>query len=556
METHRVESLPQAWWLVEGSRLEQARLFLPLFVSFLVLIGGMLLIFQGLVSYGAYTAGLLGLYAWLGLFTVAVCAWTARIERQSLAEIGFTPKGWVPALGTSVLLGGLAAVGVIGIARDVNPSGYILPALVSGLFETVYFYGWLPARLRKQLGFGMTVLVTSLLYATYHIGYFGLSPQGIDSFWLSFGLYVLVGLITVAARQYFRSAWVLWPGFITINTIYDYARVGFPVAATVQAGTGAILVAVLVVLGVIAWRSSGREPVRGLPEPAADWRPVARTMWSAERARLIWTSVILLGLLWFGLNVRYIVNDPIDLDVTRLLGPAGPALMTRSPVQENMLRFGLGAYLLLPLAALAWWPSVGRKTGEPHGQTQVRVMVWVGWTVLAILVIAALCAPLVLAGPGGDASALVRYLWIVLATVLYALLNGALALILSASMQDLHWLWFVAFLGYIFIFDWWMVYPLFSQYAHVGLPSTNDPQAVGVWMGEIWRRATNLYACIPHYQYYIALVITYTTSLFEQQIFLPALTTLATDALCFWFLALAYLRERPVYSGEPGKALA
>jgi hypothetical protein len=505
------------------------------------------------------------LYVFLATFTVAVLAWESR-NGIGLAATTLVARRHVPVLALNLALTLLVVVTTSGQTGMEAWWQFLVPALISGLFETLYIYGWVQDRLRELLGYRSSLLGTALLYAVYHLGYLGVDAQGMDTFGLSFGLYLLVGVSNAAIVRYTRSAWSLWPGFIALSTAFDYARLRLPLTGY-QAGLAPVLVAMVVLVGWLAYRSS--RSIQAIGQVAAasflvqapgvpvwsEWRAAAQAVWQGRKQRLRvlwWVGLLLLGA---GSLSRLIINDPLVLDSFRLTQPEVVArfIEPRSAFGQMILNLGFAGYLFIPLLTLVAWRDaraadraltrggLTSNVGALAGRLGLVAGGTLGWMAVLAPYLAVVS---VTRGWSPEPQDLLRFCGLAVLTVLYALFNLVVVSALASSLRTVRWVWFAGLIGYVFIFNWWMVYALFSQYVHVPLPTTNDPIEVGQWLGQIWGRVSAMYAFIPHYQYYLGLTTGYLKNAWDHQYFLGPLSVLATYTTSFTLLAMDLATER------------
>jgi membrane protease YdiL (CAAX protease family) len=101
------------------------------------------------------------------------------------------PQEWVPLLGMS---------------------------LVVGLFEAVYFRGFVQGRLESSFGAAPAVAGAAALYAVYHVGY------GMDAsqMWFLFAL----GVVYTVAYRLTRNVLVIWPLLTPMGGFFTNLRAG------------------------------------------------------------------------------------------------------------------------------------------------------------------------------------------------------------------------------------------------------------------------------------------------------------------------------------------
>ena len=161
-----------------------------------------------------YAAGLI-------LGVVGPVIYTVWMRGRPLADLGLTAKNWRQAVGLGLVLGL--------IQFFLTLYGYDLPApidwvplltmsLMVGLFEAVFFRGFIQTRLSASLGPIPGVVAAAALYALYHVGY----GMGMREMAFLFGL----GLVYGIAYACVNNVLVLWPVLIPIGSFYNNLQSG------------------------------------------------------------------------------------------------------------------------------------------------------------------------------------------------------------------------------------------------------------------------------------------------------------------------------------------
>ena len=161
-----------------------------------------------------YAAGLI-------LGVVGPVIYTVWMRGRPLADLGLTAKNWRQAFGLGLVLGL--------IQFFLTLYGYDLPApidwvplltmsLMVGLFEAVFFRGFIQTRLSASLGPMPGVIAAAALYALYHVGY----GMGMREMAFLFGL----GLVYGIAYACVSNVLVLWPVLIPIGSFYNNLQSG------------------------------------------------------------------------------------------------------------------------------------------------------------------------------------------------------------------------------------------------------------------------------------------------------------------------------------------
>ncbi len=194
-------------------------------------IGAVLLLYVGVVGalYLAFqvftvdrTLGLFLCYAaGLILGVVGPVIYTVWMRGRPLADLGLTTKNWRQAVGLGLVLGL--------IQFFLTLYGYDLPApvdwvplltmsLMVGLFEAIFFRGFVQTRLSASFGTIPGVVAAAALYALYHVGY----GMGMREMAFLFGL----GLVYGIAYACVNNVLVLWPVLIPLGSFYNNLQSG------------------------------------------------------------------------------------------------------------------------------------------------------------------------------------------------------------------------------------------------------------------------------------------------------------------------------------------
>jgi len=195
-----------------------------------------------LVALGSYVLVVTGLYVAFQVFTTERVAanfitfgpitlaglgvavptlYTALGQGRPLSDLGLTLRGLLPSLVLSLLLGwdtysNTLATLDVGWSRAQVP--LIVMSLVVGLFEAVFFRGWLQLRFEEAFGLVPGLILGAVCYSLYHVGY---GMTGGEMVFL-FGL----GLVFGAVFRLTRSVFVLWPFYTPIGGLYTNLREG------------------------------------------------------------------------------------------------------------------------------------------------------------------------------------------------------------------------------------------------------------------------------------------------------------------------------------------
>jgi uncharacterized protein len=147
--------------------------------------------------------------------------YTVWVRHRPLADLGLTRAHLRPALGLGLVLAALQfAMTLWGydLPEPVDWVPLLVLSLTVGLFEAVFFRGFIQTRLESSLGPVTGIGAASALYAAYHVGY----GMGEAEMLFLFGLGVVYSVAFAAAR----NVAVLWPLLIPFGSFYNNLRYG------------------------------------------------------------------------------------------------------------------------------------------------------------------------------------------------------------------------------------------------------------------------------------------------------------------------------------------
>jgi hypothetical protein len=182
--------------------------------------------------------------------------YTVWVRHRPLASLGIGLHN----LGRTLRLGLLFAA----VQFAITLWGYDLPqsvdwvpllvmTLTVGLFEAIFFRGFIQGRLEVALGTGPAVLGAAALYAVYHVGY----GMGADEMVFLFGL----GVVYAVAYRLSGNVLVLWPLLIPLGSLFAQLEAGDLVGELPWASVAGFA-DVLVVMAVVIWLAARSERKR------------------------------------------------------------------------------------------------------------------------------------------------------------------------------------------------------------------------------------------------------------------------------------------------------
>ena len=190
------------------------------------------------------------LYAVLaaGIFGVGVpLYWTVVVRKRQLSDLGITTRG----LWLSLVLQIVFAVGQYAVTLAGKPlAGFeqILPllalSLCIGFFEAVFWRGWVLLRLEEAFGLIPAILLGSVLYAAYHIGYNMPLSEMIFLFF--------IGLMYAVAFRLTKNVFILWPIFQPMGQFFTLTQEGLKLPLLSGLGFAEVLIGMF----VLVWLAS------------------------------------------------------------------------------------------------------------------------------------------------------------------------------------------------------------------------------------------------------------------------------------------------------------
>jgi len=188
-----------------------------------------------------------GLYAVLGATLIGVgipLYWTVVIRKRPVSDLGLTRE----RLGVSITLQLIFAVlQFSGAYRGLKiPTLESLLPLVAlslaiGLFEAIYWRGWVLLRLEEAFGFLPALILGSALYAAYHIGYGMPASEMVFLFF--------IGVMYAIAFRITKNVFMLWPVFQPMGQLVTLIKDGL--SLPLLAGLG--FIEVLILMWFLIW---------------------------------------------------------------------------------------------------------------------------------------------------------------------------------------------------------------------------------------------------------------------------------------------------------------
>lgn len=216
-------------------------------VSWLLVVGTL---YTATSIVGAQTGGGIPyflLYAVIGatLFGVGIpLYWMVVVRRRPLSDLGLTFRAWRASLVLQIAFAALQYAGTLANVQ-LPPLEQLLPlvalALAIGFFEVVFWRGWILLRLEEAFGIIPAILLGSLLYAAYHIGY----GMPLDEMAFLF----FIGIMFAVVFRLTRSVLILYPLFQPMGQLVTLVRDGL----NLPLGAALGFIDVLAVMFALVW---------------------------------------------------------------------------------------------------------------------------------------------------------------------------------------------------------------------------------------------------------------------------------------------------------------
>jgi membrane protease YdiL (CAAX protease family) len=223
-------------------------------ISYGLVVGGLYVAFQILttervaanfIAFGPITLA--------GLGVALPVLYTVLVRRRPLADVGLTTRYLLPSLVLGLLLGWDTyrnTLATLDVAWTTKALPLVVMALAVGLFEAIFFRGWLQLRLEEAFGVVPGVVLGALFYSLYHVGY---GMDGSEMLFL-FGL----GLVFATVFRLTKNVAVLWPFYTPIGGLYTNLTEGLtmPFEATYGFLVTLGLMFALIITGILVrWES-------------------------------------------------------------------------------------------------------------------------------------------------------------------------------------------------------------------------------------------------------------------------------------------------------------
>ena len=188
--------------------------------SYLVVVALFRLAFTGFT-----TENTLGMFLSFGsALTLGVAGpviYTVWFRRRPLSSLGLGLRGWRTVVAPALLFAGVQfAITLWGydLPRPMDWVPLLSMSLTVGLFESIFFRGFIQGRLEASFGTVPAVAGAAALYALYHVGY----GMGVNEIAFLFGL----GIAYAVAYRISGNVLVLWPLLTPLGSFFAQLESG------------------------------------------------------------------------------------------------------------------------------------------------------------------------------------------------------------------------------------------------------------------------------------------------------------------------------------------
>ena len=207
---------------------------------------------------GFTTDNMLGLflsYAVVGLLLLGVAgpvAYTVCWRSRPLRSLGVGVHEWRPTVLLGLVFAGVQfslTLWAYDLPEPVDWIPLLLMSVTVGMFESIFFRGFIQNRLEASFGPVAGIGSAAVLYGLYHVGY----GMGTEEIVFLTGL----GVVYAVAFATTRNILILWPLLTPLGSLFNNLNAGdiaLPWAS--MAGFGQVLVA----MGVVLWLAHRHAP--------------------------------------------------------------------------------------------------------------------------------------------------------------------------------------------------------------------------------------------------------------------------------------------------------
>ena len=193
-----------------------------------------------------------GGFAYFALYAVAGATvfgvglplyWMVVVQRRSLSDLGLTTRWLGLSLLLQLIFAALQYVGILATAK-LPPFEEFVPlialSLSIGFFEAIFWRGWVLLRLEESFGTIPAILLASVLYAAYHIGYVMPTSEIIFLFF--------IGIMFAVVFRLTKNIFILWPLFQPMGQLVTLIKDGLTLPLLASLGFFEVLILMLILV--------------------------------------------------------------------------------------------------------------------------------------------------------------------------------------------------------------------------------------------------------------------------------------------------------------------
>lgn len=160
------------------------------------------------ITFGIVALALLGV--------VAPVTYTAFVRHRPLSDLGITRKQLLPSLLLGLLMGittYYSTIRALGVSWNAGHVPLVMMSLAVGLFEAVFFRGWLQLTFERAFGLVPGLILAAGAYSLYHVGYGMAAGTLVELFYY--------GLIFGGLFRLTSNIVVVWPFYTPVGALYS-----------------------------------------------------------------------------------------------------------------------------------------------------------------------------------------------------------------------------------------------------------------------------------------------------------------------------------------------
>lgn len=215
-------------------------------ISWILVVGAL---YSATVLVGTEMWGGMGYFLLYALLGAGICGvgfplyWIVVVRKRPLSDLGISAHWLRISLGLQIVFASLQYIGTLA-KTDLPQFEQFIPllalSLCIGFFEAVFWRGWVLLRLEEAFGLIPAVLLGSLLYAAYHIGYAMPMSEMIFLFF--------IGMMYAIAFRLTKNVFILWPIFQPMGQLVTLIKDGLDLPLLASLGFIEVLIGMLVLV--------------------------------------------------------------------------------------------------------------------------------------------------------------------------------------------------------------------------------------------------------------------------------------------------------------------